>query len=271
MTLRLDVWPVRALQATLHLSGSPQFSGELPPLWHWLYFLHTERRSVLGADGHPAPADQDPSRPGRRLFAAARIEFERPLRLGESARLTESVIASRETQGTSGPLRIVTHEYRYFQQHVCCIREQRDIIYLGPHGPHAQDGSGPRAGAAAAYAEVVPPGPPGWMDAVTPDPVLLFRFSALTFNAHRIHYDRQYAASEGHRERVVHGPLTAILLAETLRARRSGRLRRFEFRARRPLFVNEPIRLIGNPSADRITLQALEPAGAVAMEALASG
>jgi 3-methylfumaryl-CoA hydratase len=248
----------------------PALLDELPPLWHWLYFLNPVRRGDLGADGHALVAGHDPTQPKRRMFAAARAEFLRPLRLGRAARMAESVIRSRDTQGSGGPLRIVTYGYHYFQDDHLCIREERDIVYLEPTAPQAASiiaGRDARSAGIEVIAVTAPP-PPGWMVELTPDPVMLFRFSALTFNAHRIHYDQRYAMEiEGHRERVVHGPLVAILLAEMLRGRRNEPMRRFEFRARRPLFVGEPIRMIAVPSADGATLQAIDPSGAIAMEA----
>jgi 3-methylfumaryl-CoA hydratase len=277
ITSLLHEWPVRALEAALDLPVAED-SDELPPLWHWLYFLRAARRSELGADGHPAVAGQDPARPKRRMFAAARAEFFRPLRLGEPARMVESHIRSRDTQGASGPLHIVTLGYEYFQQGDLCIREERDIVYLDAADAPRVAASGVRKSAGtpaetvqgeAAPEEAAPN--PAWASDITPDAILLFRFSALTFNAHRIHYDRRYAIDiEGHRERVVHGPLVAILLAEMLRRHWGRPVRRFEFRARRPLFVDETIRLRAEPSEAYVTLRALDPSGATAMEATAA-
>lgn len=263
--MRLEEWPVKALDAALEFRP-PQAEAlrDVPPLWHWLYFLRTARRTQMGADGHPAdPELIDSADLRRRMFAAARVHFERPLELGHTASMRESILRTRDTQGRSGPLRIVTFEYQYHQHGALCIREERDIVYL-PGAVGAAAGTANASAGGGAGAELSS----GSITEFTPDPVLLFRFSALTFNAHRIHYDQRYAqAAEGYRERIVHGPLVAILLAELLRGRSLAPVRRFEFRAQQPLFVNEPIRLSAADAADRITLRAFNPAGAVAMEA----
>jgi 3-methylfumaryl-CoA hydratase len=277
ITSRLDEWPVRALEAALDLPVAED-PDELPPLWHWLYFLRAARRSELGADGHPAVAGQDPEKPKRRMFAAARTEFFRPLRLGKPARMVESHVRSRDTQGASGPLHIVTQGYEYFQQGDVCIREERDIVYLDPaDAAKAAAAAGRKATgtpAGTVQGEAVPDEAaaiPAWASDITPDAAMLFRFSALTFNAHRIHYDRRYAVDiEGHRERVVHGPLVAILLAEMLREHWAKPVRRFEFRARRPLFVDETIRFRAELCAAGVALRALDPSGAIAMDAIAA-
>jgi 3-methylfumaryl-CoA hydratase len=262
-TMLLDRWPVRALAATLGLDESTYSESlVLPPLWHWLYFLTATGRTDTGVDGHPADtADAEHELPARRVFASARLRFERPLRLGQLARQGESVVRTRETQGKSGALRIVTSEYRYFQDDELCICEERDIIYRPPAAdpPVVAMRPAPVAGESSAVESG---------EVITPDAVMLFRFSALTFNAHRIHYDQGYAQGrEGYRERVVHGPLVAILLGELFRKRMPAPVRRLEFRAHRPLFVDEPIQLTATTAADHTRLLALDPSGAMAMEA----
>jgi 3-methylfumaryl-CoA hydratase len=266
----LDRWPVNALAATLGLdSGIYGDSRVVPPLWHWLYFRAATPRSDIGLDGHPADAPGMPGEsPHRRVFASARLWFERPLELGRPTRQTESVGEARRTQGRSGALQIVTFEYQYFQDDELCIREQRDIIYRAPPTTAASE-----ARSAARQTSVATSTPADTPDVatsetVTPDAVMLFRFSALTFNAHRIHYDQGYAQGvEGYRERVVHGPLVAILLADLFRKRVAAPVRRFDFRAHRPLFVDEPIRMTWSVAEQHLRLQALDPTGAVAMEA----
>jgi len=262
-TMLLDHWPVRALAATLGLDESTISANPvLPPLWHWLYFLAVTPRADTAVDGHAVDAAAAGHElPARRVFASARLWIERPLRLGLPARQSESVMATRQTQGKSGALRIVTSEYRYFQDDELCVREERDIIY--------------RQAAANPAAAAVPPAPAATepltvesSEEITPDAVMLFRFSALTFNAHRIHYDQGFAQGrEGYRERVVHGPLVAILLGELFRKRVGAAVRRFEFRAYRSMFVDEPIRLTATTTADHTRLQALDPTGTMAMEA----
>ena len=259
----LDPWPVQALEATLGLpttsAGSPQ---HLPPLWHWLYFLPTASRALIGPDGHMVNQEWvDSILRRRRLFAAARTEFLRPLQIGSRAQMTERVLGRRDKQGRSGPFQVVTAEYNYFQEGQLCVREERDIVYLqGPARalPAPDD-----------YAvKAVTPDP--WKVTVTPDPVMLMRFSALTFNSHLIHFDQLYTQrEEGYPERIVHGPLVAIVLARLLALNRLDRVRRFVFRARSPLYVNQPIQFIGKPDHDRIELRAIGVSGMLAMEATA--
>jgi 3-methylfumaryl-CoA hydratase len=229
----------------------------LPPLWHWFYFLQAVPRGQLGIDGHPRlPGSGASDVPPRRMFAAARIQIDRPLCLGERASMSVAVVATRETTGSSGPLRIVTFEHRYQQQGQLCIIEQRDIVYR----------SGGFAGRSPGGATIQPV----WRKQVTPDAAMLMRMSALTFNAHRIHYDQHYAQhDEGYPERVVHAPLTALLLAEQLRASQPRPLRRLEFRARSPLFIDQPMELLASPAEGQVTMQAIAASGLLAMEASA--
>jgi 3-methylfumaryl-CoA hydratase len=282
--MRLDEWPLKALAATLDFGESHDEPFVfVPPLWHWLYFLPHPRRRELGADGHRA----DPARAGaehreRRMFAAARTEFHCPLRTGAMAQITETTLRSRRVEGKTGPLRIVTLEYRYMQAGELCILEERDIIYLPmfvrgvPAMPAAMPSADARLSAQSVKVpDEIPTCPKdaapiySYSQRITPDAAMLFRFSALTFNAHRIHYDQTFArVEEGHAERVVHGPLTAILLAELLR-QRGVAISRFEFRARRPLFVDAPIDLQATCADTRISLRAIGCDGQICMEATA--
>ena len=259
----LDPWPVHALDATLDLPVAGMDSvPEVPYLWHWLYFLTAARRSNLGRDGHRVNQEWvDPALRRRRLFAAARTEFLRPLRLGTPATMSERVIAKHDKAGRGGPFRVVTVEHHYYQQDSLCIREERDIVYL--QGPV-------QALPAALSGESDPSEQDPWALRLTPDPVMLMRFSALTFNSHLIHFDQLYTQrEEGYRERVVHGPLVAIILARLLAMNRVERLARFEFRARSPLYVNQPIHFSGTRQKDRVELRAVGSSGMLAMEATA--
>jgi 3-methylfumaryl-CoA hydratase len=260
----LDPWPIQALDATLELTpvGAAKPS-DLPPLWHWLYFLPTAARSSIGPDGHMRNEEWvDATLRRRRLFAAARTEFMHPLKIGQRARMSERVLQRRDKRGKHGPFHILTAEYLYFQNDVLCVREERDIVYLqgaapaepAPHDQFALDTAD--AGS--------------WSMVLTPDPVMLMRFSALTFNSHLIHFDQLYTQrEEGYRERVVHGPLVAIVLAQLLALNGISRVARFEFRARSPLFVNQPIQFMGKPAGDRVELRAVGPSGVLAMHATA--
>jgi 3-methylfumaryl-CoA hydratase len=280
---KLDPWPVQALVATLGWAapGAGDATGdlgagalaadapaagvpaELPPLWHWLYFLPTAPRSAIGPDGHMINQEWvDSTLRRRRLFAAARTEFIRPLRIGARAEMQERVLGRRDKRGRHGPFQILTLEYQYFQDGALCVREERDIVYLQGPAPAERAAEGEAAHDTAAA--------DSWAMTLTPDPVMLMRFSALTFNSHLIHFDQLYTQrEEGYPERVVHGPLVAIMLAQLLSLNGVRRITRFEFKARSPLFVNQPIQLLGRPEIDRVELRATGPSGVLAMQATA--
>ena len=259
----LDPWPVQALEATLGIAGPRTQRSTLPPLWHWLYFLPTAPRSSIGPDGHTINEEWvDSTLKRRRLFAAARTEFIRPLEIGVRAQMSARVLGRRDTQGRHGPFQILTLEHQYFQYDTLCVREERDIVYLQGPVP-AQPAPNDRFAAQTAAADP-------WTLTLTPDPVMLMRFSALTFNSHLIHFDQLYTQrEEGYPERVVHGPLVAIVLAQLLSLNRVDPLARFEFRARSPLYVNQPVRFQGESEPGRVELRATGPSGMLAMEATA--
>jgi len=260
----LDPWPVQALEATLELSPPRETPrSELPPLWHWLYFLRTAPRSAIGPDGHMVNQEWvDSTMRRRRLFAAARTEFLHPLKIGAKAQMSERVLGRQDKVGKHGPFQLLTVEYRYFQSEVLCVREERDIVY-------AQGPVPAQAAPVDDFATHVGESDP-WVLTLTPDPVMLMRFSALTFNSHLIHFDQLYTQrAEGYPERVVHGPLVAIVLAQLLEMNAVGPIRRFEFRARSPIYVNRPVQFMGKPESDRVELRAIGPSGTLAMHATA--
>jgi 3-methylfumaryl-CoA hydratase len=260
----LDPWPVQALEASLGLPvGRTNPPVDVPPLWHWLYFLPTAPRAAIGPDGHVRNQEwADPTLRRRRLFAAARTEFVRPLRIGVPAQMKERVLARRDKHGKSGDFHVVTAEYQYFQNGELCVREERDIVYLQGPAP-AQPAPKDEFAIKTATTD-------SWTLTLTPDPVMLMRFSALTFNSHLIHFDQLYTQrEEGYPERVVHGPLVAVILARLLALNQVDRFARFEFRARSPLYVNHPIQFMGKSESDRIELRAIGVSGMLAMEATA--
>ena len=174
----------------------------------------------------------------RRMFAGGRTRFLQPLKLGRPASLTREILKIESKTSGSGDLLFVTVGHDYVQGGGLCLSEERDFVFLAPQPP-----------APTAPASEAPPSG-AWRIELTPDPVLLFRFSALTFNGHRIHYDTAYAqAEENLAERVVHGPLTAILLAELVRLKARRRITAFEFRARKPFFVNQAMTVDGEVAA----------------------
>lgn len=256
--------PAAGLAATLDLAEAGFEPGApLPPAWHWLYFTPRARRSELGPDGHPARGGfMPPVRLPRRMFAAARMTFAGPVPVGAAIRREGEVIDVSRKTGTSGPLVFVRVRYRISADGRPAVEEEQTIVYREPAAP----------GSSPAPARDEARGPVEWRRRVVPDPVLLFRFSALTFNAHRIHYDRPYATEEeGYPGLVVHGPLTALLLLQLCRDETGGRpVAEFGFRARRPLFDIAPFDLVGRMDGDGAgaTLEALDPQGAVAMTAM---
>lgn len=259
-----DLGLAAALAAAATLDdGSQRFTSgsALPPLWHWFYFLPRVPQASLGVDGHPQRGGFMPPIPfPRRMFAGARLRFHAPLLLGQPARRVATIRDVRLKTGRSGSLAFVSLHYGYYQGDLLCIDEEQDIVYREP-GPVLP--APPRVDwpplPAAACARIV-----------TPDPRLLFRFSALTFNAHRIHYDRPYAIDEeGYPGLVVHGPLTAVLLMELLRRQVARPVKAYSFRGLAPLFDLAPFRLVCTPEDGGYALAAQGPDGTLAMSARA--
>lgn len=259
-----DISPAQAAAAAAMLEPPPPLptkGSALPPLWHWFYFLPRAPQSQLGIDGHPQRGGFMPPIPyPRRMFAGARIRFHRLLTIGQPA-WREGVIRNiTQKTGRSGSLAFVTVGYSIYQDDTLCIEEEQDIVYREPGAP-----------VPAPVPVDLPPPPSGArVRTVTPDTRLLFRFSALTFNAHRIHYDRPYAKhEEGYPGLVVHGPLTAVLLMELARHNVNRPIIGFSFRGQAPLFDLAPFRLIATPAGDRVELEAQGPDGATALSAVA--
>ncbi len=249
-----------AMLATLDRDSRALGDGDpLPPLFHWMYCRELAPGRQLDIDGHQKRGDFLPALPfSRRMWAGGRIAFEGSLRIGERIRRRSTVRSVTPKKGRSGPLVLVAVEHRISGNDGEIVEEQ-DLVFLErPTEPLVL----PDVSAPEDEME--------WSESVTPNAAVLFRFSALTFNAHRIHYDRDYACDvEMYPDLVVHGPLTALLLAD-LATRRSGRaLRTLTFRARRPMFVDRAITLQGRPSGDGVDLRALDETGAVAMSARA--
>jgi len=254
--------PVAALAATLDRDGMPP---SLPPLYHWLYFLPVSPTASVGADGHPARGGFLPPVPlPRRMWAASRIGFHQPLHIGDSVTRISEISDVQWKQGRGGALVFVKLKHALMlRTGIAAITEEQDIVYRAAPRP----GEVPPAPQAA-------PADALWRRSVLPDPVLLFRYSALTFNGHRIHYDRPYATGvEGYPGLVVHGPLIATLLVDhLLRCRPDAAIVRFKFRAVRPLFDGTPFELNACPSDDgrSMRLWASDAGGALCMDATAT-
>lgn len=260
----ISLTPMLAMAATLDDTSQDVADGSpVPPLWHWCYFLPRAAQSSLNSDGHPPRGGFLPPIPyPRRMFAGSRLRFHRPLTIGQPARREGIIRNVQQKTGRSGALAFVTVGYTFSQAGETCIEEEQDIVYREPGPP-----------APVPEPAELPPVPAGaWSRTITPTTTLLFRFSALTFNAHRIHYDRPYATSEeGYPGLVVHGPLTAMLLLQLVRQHTSQPITGFRFRGQAPLFDLAPFRLVGTPAADgsQVELMAQAPDGKTALSASA--
>ena len=259
--------PVAALRATLdHPAERPAAGSPLPPLWHWLYCLPLHRRSDVGHDGHARRGGFLPPVPlPRRMWAGSQLAFHQPLRVGDTVERRSTIEDVTEKAGRSGPLVFVRvrHEVRRKGESPLAILEHHDIVYR----------EAPRSGEPPAAVQAAPSSA-AWRKRWVPDDVLLFRYSALTFNGHRIHYDRRYVTEvEGYPGLVVHGPLLATLMLELLHQERPGAsVAAYEFRAIRPTFDTAPFEVCGQPAEDgrevRLWVQDLE--GSLAMTAKAT-
>jgi hydroxyacyl-ACP dehydratase HTD2-like protein with hotdog domain len=254
---RLDPRLVEGLAATLGLA-MPE--GDLPPLWHWMLFQDWRRPEGVGADGHPKrggflPAAADLP---RRMWAGGRLVFTaNALRAEDRVRRVSTILAVREKQGASGRLLFVTVQHALETARGPVLREEQDIVYRGAEGAAVK----PAAPAEPFAADVT--------RVLTPDPVMLFRYSALTGNGHRIHYDHPYATrEEGYPGLVVHGPLQATLLAAAMVEAAGGRrLARFAFRGLRPCFAGEPLTVLARVSAEGLRAETRDATGAACMAA----
>ena len=257
--------PVLALAATLDHPDAPVAMGDaLPPLWHWLYFLPKHRQSDIGADGHARRGGfMPPVLLPRRMWAGSQFEFRTPVRVGDDVARTSTIAEVTQKQGRSGRLVFVKvrHALRCNGAADPALVEFHDIVYRQAKQPGDIDPPPVSAVANAA-----------WQREITPDDVLLFRYSALTFNGHRIHYDRKYATEvEGYPGLVVHGPLIATLLMDLLRRHAPGaEVASFRFKAVRPTFDLHPFKVSGMRDGNTVTLWAQDHEGGLTMDALAT-
>ena len=257
---RATLVPAQALSATLDRDDpQPKPGDPLPPLWHWLYFLPLARQSEIGPDGHPKRGGFLPPVPlPRRMWAGGRFTFHQPLKLNEAITRKSTVADVTVKQGRGGALCFVLVRHEIHGENGLGLTEEHDIVYRDAPAPNE-----------APPAPKPAPTDGVWHRDIAPDPVLLFRYSALTFNGHRIHYDRQYVTeTEGYPGLIVHGPLIATLLVDLLRRNTSKPLKEFKFRALSPLFDIAPFSVHGRPGADgQVALWARNAQGNVAMEA----
>ncbi|MFD3486226.1 MaoC family dehydratase N-terminal domain-containing protein [Streptomyces sp. NPDC058665] len=235
--MRTDVIGRDAVDGLAALLGVPPASPDLlPPMWHLTQLLEVVPQALIGPDGHPLVGLPTPPAAGaRRMFAGGRVWHRRPLLVGREATRTSRILASREVEGRSGHLRFVTVRHEYVQDGELAVRDDHEIVYR----PERPAGT-PLIACTGGPEE---PGAPGPGTVLRVDPVVLFRFSALTCNAHRIHYDRDHARGEGFDHLVVHGPLQAVLMAEDLRRRGCALLGRvFSYRLLAPAVGPQTIR-----------------------------
>jgi 3-methylfumaryl-CoA hydratase len=266
-TDEITAGPVAALSATLDRDDPPPARGDpLPALWHWLYFLPRHRQSDLGLDGHARLGGFLPPLPlPRRMYAGGRVDRHRPLRIGDAVSRVSRITDVQAKSGSTGALVFVRVRHEISNHEGLALTEDQDIVYR----------ANPKPGDAAPPVQrTVAVDEAAWTRDVHPEEVLLFRYSALTFNGYRPHYDRRFALDvQGYPGLVVHGPLIATLLADLLRhSLPDAGVSQFAFRAIRPLFDTGPFVVCGRPSDDGLSVKlwAREPEGAIAVEATAS-
>jgi 3-methylfumaryl-CoA hydratase len=257
--------PLRALAATLDREEVNVDPGApIPPCWHWLYFLPLHRHSELGPDGHPRRGYFLPPVPlPRRMWAGSKIEWINPVRVGQAVTRISRILDVSKKEGRTGSLVFVRvrHEIGHVSEQ--CLVEEQDIVYRDM--PKSDEPAPP---------VTLAPQAREWQREIHADPIMLFRYSALTFNGHRIHYDRHYVTeTEGYPGLVVHGPLLATLLLDLLRRNSpESQVARFVFRAVKPTFDLQPFKVCGAPSQNRrsVRLWAEHLDGALAMDATAT-
>lgn len=264
---RMVATPVKALNATLdHAPMAVADGSALPPLWHWLYFLPLHRQSEIGADGHAKRGGfLPPVALPRRMWAGSQFEFRSPVRVGDSVERTSTIVNVTEKEGRTGKLVFVKvrHELRCNGAADPALVEFHDIVYREAKQPGDVEPPPQAAPTGAA-----------WQREIVPDDVLLFRYSALTFNGHRIHYDRKYVTGvEGYPGLIVHGPLIATLLMDLVRRQMPGaEVASFSFKAVRPTFDLHAFKVNGAPQADgkTVRLWAQDHEGWLTMDAVAT-
>jgi len=262
LTETLNLRPALTLAAMLDQPGVRQVGDILPPLWQWVYFTPIPLASQIGVDGHPVRGGFLPPVPlPRRMWAASSIVFKAPLRLGETVQKQSHIFSVELKQGLSGTLVFVTVDHRYSVEGELRVCEEQTLVYTGKDQKTRQK---------TADKEAIEPG--SWSRLINPDSVMLFRYSALTGNTHRIHYDRDYATrEEAYPGLLVQAPWTATLLAELLREHCPAKsIIRFSFRAIRPLTDTESFMIHGHRKGDEVSLKAVNADGQLAVRAKAA-
>lgn len=251
-TDRIDAWPGAAFAALLDQDPP---GHEVPPLWHWFHLLDHPAQSELGDDGHPVHGRFLPPLPDRRrMFAGGRLEQRAPLRVGDEVTRHSSLVSATPKAGRSGAMVLVTVRHEFSVAGSVIVVEEQDFAY------RSQAAGAERRLVAAPAGE---PGPPArWRAELSPDAAMLFRFSALTYNTHRIHYDHPYVTGvEGYPGLVVHGPLLALLLLELPRRfAPHHRVAAFTYRLRAPVVAGSTVVADGTPTQLRACVAGRPPA-----------
>ncbi len=254
-----SAWPIAAMAATLDRDDPPPRIGDvIPEGWHWSYFLETALARELAHDGHPKRGGfLPPVTLPRRMWAGGRLEFRRPIKIGEALTRESEILAVVPKSGKSGNLVFVTVRHTVTVANEVAVVEEHDIVYRDAPTPGA-----PAAPDKPAPANAV------WRHEIMPDEAMLFRYSALIFNAHRIHYDIDYCRKEeGYPGLIVHGPLQTTLLLDLSRRFAGKPVRKLDYRAVSPVFHNQKLTVGGIPSADGTSAQlwTMGPTGNIAM------
>ena len=234
---RMD--PGHAARIAVTLGRSiPELGAVLPSLWHWAFFLETVPIAQTGTDGHPARGSfLPPAEKRNRMWAGGRVEFDGGLVVGTDAQKTSTVTAIKEKAGRTGSLLFVTVKHEIVQNGKLVVSEEQDIVYREPSAPKLQG---------------TEPAPESqWKQAVDPSAVLLFRYSAVTFNSHRIHYDYPYVTEkEGYPGLVIHGPLIATLMCQAFaQSHPRATLKHLSYRGLRPLIAPTAFDVAGTVTA----------------------
>ena len=257
-TIRLQ--PANFMEATLNRPPKLKEGDNLPPLWHWVYFLEAKPESDLGRDAHPKKGDfLPPIQLPRRMWAGGRFTFYNDLIIGEKAKKITTIKKIAEKEGSAGPLCFITLEHKIYSKDEISIIEEQDLVYL-----QDQQGSKslPLAQNNVEKAD--------FSQEIHPSAILLFRYSALTFNGHRIHYDLDYAKNvEGYDGLVFHGPLTATLLLDLALKERKQPIKKYSFRGIAPLSNLDCFWIEGKSEDNTAILWARRKDGVVAMKAKA--
>ena len=257
-TIRLQ--PANFMEATLNRPPKLKEGDNLPPLWHWVYFLEAKPESDLGRDAHPKKGDfLPPIQLPRRMWAGGRFTFYNDLVIGEKAKKITTIKKIVEKEGSAGPLCFITLEHKIYSKDEISIIEEQDLVYL-----QDQQGSKslPLAQNNVEKAD--------FSQEIYPSAILLFRYSALTFNGHRIHYDLDYAKNvEGYDGLVFHGPLTATLLLDLALKERKQPIKKYSFRGIAPLSNLDCFWIEGKSEDNAAILWARRKDGVVAMKAKA--